>query len=56
MHENGYSLSFQCSADVTMDFSLTACTYVATYYQSDNKSEIKKPGTLVRSRARPTGH
>ena len=28
MHEDGYSLSFQCSADVTMDFSLTACTYV----------------------------
>ena len=28
IHEDGYSLSFQCSADVTMDFSLTACTYV----------------------------
>ena len=28
MHEDGYSLSFQCSADVTMDFSLTACTCV----------------------------
>ena len=56
IHEDGYSLSFQCSADVTMDFSLTACTYVRTYCQNNNKSEIKKPGTLVRSRARATGH
>ena len=49
IHEDGYSLSFQCSADVTMDFTLTACTYILSKYY--NKSEIKKPGTLVRSRA-----
>ena len=59
MHEDGYSLSFQCSADVTINGLLFNCLYVRslrTYYQSNYKSEIKKPGTLVRSRARATGH